>query len=554
MTTLKVRVAEIVCDVVHPVTGEVLMTEDTIKIALAHKTIKRFVYILHNQDTYNADDELKEINELKLEWSDGSSRAEGLKESEFIQKYQRIHAGNLKNAHYHIVVECPNKIDIEVLAKWFGVPSNFIHVPKGHGAFLDKVEYLTHEHEKQQALGKHLYSDDEMHANFDFRAELDNRALNRARYGAKADNMTDAQKMMMHVLQDGWTLRKCEADDPLTYASIRSKLPPLRLDYLMKQPAQPFRLSIYVDGKGGVGKGSICAYIAERLFPDEEIPYFCVGNDPRVAFDGYDGEPVLIWEDYRAYKFVSNFTREGTFAIFDTHPKTQSQQVKNSRVVLQNVVNIVNGVEPYADFLDGLAGEYKDKDGNLHIAEDKNQVYRRFQQIICIREEDFDILYNRGFLDKNSFYYKQYDMYAKVCGSMSKVMQRLEGSAKEHLLIDMSQPVVDCYHMLEESHNDKISKIEDIPEEFKDYGKVKTAEDIWNEELDRHIGDEIEQYLLLKEYSEVFTQLWISVNAEDLVRGVRTMNQMCSFEEWKQYGCPNTYDTKNKCFMRVENL
>lgn len=44
-----------------------------------------------------------------------------------------------------------------------------VKVPKGRGAFLDNVQYITHEDAKQQKLGKHLYSDDEMTANFDYR-------------------------------------------------------------------------------------------------------------------------------------------------------------------------------------------------------------------------------------------------------------------------------------------------------------------------------------------------------------------------------------------------
>ena len=50
---------------------------------------------------------------------------------------------------------------------------------EGQGTFLDCVEYLTHEHEKQQKLGKHLYSDEEIHANFDWRMAVDERVAAR---------------------------------------------------------------------------------------------------------------------------------------------------------------------------------------------------------------------------------------------------------------------------------------------------------------------------------------------------------------------------------------
>ena len=444
------------------------LDEERIKSALSHKTIKEWAYILHDRDKYTKADEDKQRKMLEHQWFDGfAGQEQYANEDDYISKNLTHKEGALKEKHWHIALRTNCPMEVDKIAEWFGIEPNFIELPKGRGAFIDCCEYLTHENEKQQALGKFLYPDSDIKANFDFRTEINNRNANRLKYGKNADKMTDGDILQLHVMQDGWSMRKCRQEDPLAYIKVRNKLPNLRLDYLLDQPPQPFRLSIYVDGAGGLGKGSICQYLAERLFPEAERPCFVVGNDPRVAFDGYDGEPVLIWEDYRAYKFISNFTREGTFAIFDSHPKVQSQQVKNSRIVLQNYVNIVNGIEPYADFLDGLAGEYVDKEGKKHIAEDKDQATRRFQQILCIREDEFDILFNRGFVDKNSHLYKQFDMYERVRGSMSKAMQNLEGAAKQHTLIDMSQPAVDCYRMIEASHEDKITEVADLPEEFK---------------------------------------------------------------------------------------
>lgn len=545
------RVFEIVTDEYHPITGEHILSEDKINEALSHKTIKEYAYILHDADVYTEHEENEERNYLSSKYWDGCQESAGLTDTEFIEKYLKKKCGEHKANHWHIVIRCDRNCDTDMIAKWFDVPANFIHLPKGRGAFLDKCEYITHENEKQQALGKYLYPDDKVQCNFDFRKRVDEHVAMRLKYGKRAGTISDGDMMQLNVMQNGWSMRRCRNEDPLTYIKVRNKLPNLRLDYLLDQPPQPFRISIYVDGPGGLGKGSICQYIGERLFPNAERPCFVVGNDPKVAFDGYDGEPVLIWEDYRAYKFISQFTREGTFAIFDSHPKVQSQQVKNSRIVLQNFVNIVNGVEPYVDFLDGLAGEYVDKNGVEHIAEDKNQVYRRFQQIICIRENDYDVLFNRGFLDKDSHLYKQYDLYNRVRGSMSQAMQRLEGKAKEKILIDMSQPAVDCYRMIESSHENKISEIEDIPEEFKHYGETQTAEDIWEEQLKQYEDDMVEDMLLLKEYSEVFTQLWIAVHAESLVNHTKKMETMLSFEAWKADGCVNAYDKKIG-FYRVD--
>jgi len=395
-----------------------------------------------------------------------------------------------KPKHIHIVLNCPSQIELSSVANWFGIPENYIDVPKGRGAFLDCVEYLTHESAKEQAKGKYRYSDSEVVANFDFRAELTVRAQRQEKYGRDAANrMTASDEMKLHVMQDGWTMRECREKDPLTYIKVRDALPKLRLDYLLDQPPCPFRMNIYVDGLGGLGKGALCEYIAQKLFPDVEKPFFVVGNDARVAFDGYDGEQVIIWDDYRAAQFIKNFGRGATFNIFDTHPRQQAQQAKHSRVVLTNAVNIVNSVEPYMQFMDGLAGQYQDRDGIQHQAEDKNQSYRRFPLIMCVRENDFDILFNRGFVDKDSYAYQQYDRYERVRGSMKQVQTRLSGVAKERVLVDMTKPALDCYHMLVSNHDDKISDPDQIPDEFKPYGTTYAPEDFAEEEEMRKIDN-----------------------------------------------------------------
>ena len=63
-------------------------------------------------------------------------------------------------------------MEIGVIAKWLGIKDNYVNVAKGAGAFLDCVQYLTHEDDKQQGLGKRLYEDSCVQANFDFREEL----------------------------------------------------------------------------------------------------------------------------------------------------------------------------------------------------------------------------------------------------------------------------------------------------------------------------------------------------------------------------------------------
>ena len=147
---VKIRQFEIVQYERNPRTGEDLnFDEDKIKEGLNHKSIKRWVYVRHDKDTWKSNDD-------------------------FVLSGEK-NEGELREAHWHIFGQCQPAIDIEILAKWFGVPVNQIEFKSGAGAFEDMCEYFTHENEKQQALGKHRYDDEELKSNVPNWRELVNR-------------------------------------------------------------------------------------------------------------------------------------------------------------------------------------------------------------------------------------------------------------------------------------------------------------------------------------------------------------------------------------------
>ena len=442
---MKSRIFNIMQYEVNSRTGEKLFSEAQIIDALRHKTIKRYAYICHDNDVYSDADEADDPEHI---------------------------SGNKKPRHWHLVLEMKsNQVEIGVIANWLHIADNFVNVAKGAGAFLDCVQYLTHEDDKQQGLGKRLYPDKDVTANFDFRGELDRRQANKLKYGK---DLNAKDQMSYDVLYNGMTLRECEKRDPLIFMDNIEKFKKLRMEYISKQKPPKTRINYYVSGRGGVGKGLISRAIARNLFPqfenDEDI-FFEVGAKG-AGFLGYDGQPVIIWNDRRAYDLLSELNGRGNvFNVFDTHPTKQRQNVKYGSVNLSNTVNIVNSVQTYQEFLDGLAGAYKDKDGNLQDVEDKGQSYRRFPFIIPLYEEDFSLMLNKGFIE-NTDKFEEYIVYDNIRGNMQKVVNRCKGNEELSKKIQ-SQTV----KIITDKHNEVIKSFENneldedkILKEFEQYG------------------------------------------------------------------------------------
>ena len=337
----------------------------------------------------------------------------------------------LKGKHWHIVLDCPNSIPLSTIAKWFGVPENAVEIPSGRGAFLDCVEYLTHKTEKCIREEKTPYDDEEVFSNFDWQKELLEREENKLKYGG---DLSKKDRMLFDVLYLGKTLKECQAEDKLLYMNNLEKLKKFRVEYITNNMEVPkTRLNIYITGKGGVGKDVSSRAIARALYPEienDEDLFFEVGAD-NATYEGYDGQPVLIWSEYRAYTLLEAFKgRENLFKIFDTHPHNARVNIKFGSVKLVNTVNIVNSVEDRNVFLDGLAGEYVDKAGNLRTAEDKGQSYRRFPIDIGLSDEEITIRLSKYFTNESNDP-QEFEIWKRIKGNFRKIRALCKGNEEK---------------------------------------------------------------------------------------------------------------------------
>lgn len=417
----------------HPVTGAELLTEEKIKKALEEFGKCKYAYIMHDKD--------------------------------------RNEDTTLKNRHFHIVIQTENPVPLIVVAKRFDILPNFVEIPKGRDSFGDCCEYLTHEAPSEQEKGKHRYSDEEVKSNFNFRALVDETVKRRFERDLRLATGDDRTFYFKGVHEGRLTLTDVLKGNNKFYYEHERELKYFRNVYLQENAEMPkVRLNFYISGDGGAGKDSMCRALARALYPDEEDDdkiFYMVGND-NVMFDGYDGQPVLIWSDFRAEELLKSFNyKKGViFRIFDTHPQKFNLNIKYGKINLINKYNIVNSNQSWMEFLDGLVGEYIDKDGEMHYAEDKKQSYRRFPVLIPIRESDFDLLINKGFIGTGSYF--EYNETKEIVGNFRKINEISDEEIRKKIeRKTVNIPV------------SEIKKIENKPEEkfdqtkFQGYGMTK---------------------------------------------------------------------------------
>lgn len=494
----------------NPITGVSLnFSENNILSCVAHKSISRYAYICHDSDHYS---------EIDCE--------------ELFEKYQVTKTINdVKPRHWHIVLEVPNKCPVSRIAKWLNVPENQVEVPNDRGktpihakgmnrVFLECVGYLTHSDIRQQALDKHTYDDSLVKSNFDWKTEVETATIIRTKYGKE---LTEKEWYRNEVLTNG--LRpKDMARNPLmttAYTNDFTMLDKLRVKYLREfapMPSTRFNYYIFSD-EGRIGKGLLSRAFARSLFPDiddDDDLFFSVGGK-NVSFDGYDGQPVIIWNDVRPFQLLEIFGDRGNLLdSLDIHPVRKDEHIKFGKICLTNTVNIFNSVIPYYEFFDALAGEYKDKNGQLIRSEQrqKEQVYGRFPMVIPVSVDDFAVMLNKGIMQSGAF--TEYYEHKKVVSHLKKVHETLSGREDLVKQIDAKivAPLIETHHDIEDNTTarDDYSNMtdEEILSQFADCGSVLEGEALENENKKKYDEYLHDCYFRDKESSKAYCDTYES--------------------------------------------
>lgn len=355
---------------------EEFLSEEKIKSVLSsYRLIKRFAYVKHDKD-------------------------------------KNLETGELKKPHFHIVLQLNPDVSVNAIAKWFGISANFIDCPKGRDAFIQCVQYLTHESKKEQDAGKHLYDDIDIKSNFCFREELEkykSKKILKGGNGATGKKLEIREK----VLKEGLKISEIDVND---YVADMSAIQICRREYLKNAPLPKSRTNYFIRGGSGAGKSFSSKALAKALIdPNNEMQdnevFFTTGQG-NAMFQGYDGQPVIIFDDIRSWDLLNYYNKNAgaIFNLFDTVPSSSEQNIKFGSIRLINTINIVNSIQTFEEFSNDIC--YRVAESG--VSEPDKQMYRRFPLFININESGYDLFVNKQFFNPDEPNYKAYLQYRNL--------------------------------------------------------------------------------------------------------------------------------------------
>lgn len=396
--------------------------------------------------------------------------------------YPDRQVGDAKEEHIHVVLKFKSARALNEIAKWFGIPVNMIDIVNGKGAFDDCAEYLIHKKQVEKAQ----YQPSEVIANFDYIAWLDNKMVKDELHGKYHMHIDDLNDIVNEVAVNGLSLRNVE-DMISAPIFLRNKklFTDARAKYIYEKAIMPpVRFVFYVDsdGKAGAGKSvvtkALCKQFATKEYganPMLDIgqlnDYIYKAGQQGVAWDKYDGQPIVYIDDRNARDLLFEFGgHDGVKNLFERFPEKETMNIKYGNVCVIAKYIIINGIQPYADFVNGLNGTYSTVSGcKVQSDNDITQYTRRITGIIKIDENEIAILFNKGILN-NTREYEQYIAVSAMKCNFEKAIKTLKGDALYTIEEKTLQDVIDNTNKIADNVTNKISNPDDIPQDLQDYG------------------------------------------------------------------------------------
>lgn len=392
--------------------------------------LRNYAYVIHDRDFYTQDDEDEAASAIAM----GSKR-------------RVIKAGEKKPEHIHIELQLRTAKTAQALIKWIScaglqVPMQWVVYVRenrdGEAAtFDDKCAYLCHEREPDKAP----YRYDEIMCTFDYEEMMKRYILRQARKSKSKMSRAFQTEHINKIASGEETVAGFISQfGYAVYEQNKAKYDHAeQYFYRTRYPGTGFRLTYLVTGPSTVGKTPLAKFLACSLFPEFTNPrevYFSVG-DAGATLQGYNGQPVIIWDDWRAIDFIRQFGREKVFSgLFAVHPDPTDFNIKYGSVVLRHTVNIVTCIDSVNVFARELAGEYTDRLGNFHKGENEQilQAYKRIWGISEVTEEEISVRFNMGYYSNAALvYYQQYELALVIQNNTRAIAEKYSPSLYGHV-------------------------------------------------------------------------------------------------------------------------
>lgn len=245
------------CEIVSRLVDDsekVLFDMDNLEENLKRDCIQYYSYIIHDQDTYSAEEE---------------------------QACPEHTEGDLKPAHIHLLLKFFSPQHYENIAKWFGVPTNFVN--KIRSRWKNAVVYQIH----RNAPEKYQYSIEEITANFDVQSMID--SFNEEQYLDET-----LEKILDGTIREYNKTREIDNMILVRYSRQINEAFKVRAEHLQATIKERNMECIFITGASGSGKSTLARKIAET----RGLDYFISGGS-NDALDGYGMQPCIILDDIR---------------------------------------------------------------------------------------------------------------------------------------------------------------------------------------------------------------------------------------------------------------
>ena len=347
---------------------------------LAHKTIKGWVWILHDRD----------------ETTD----------------------------NLHCVFWCERDPGLETLSRWFSLPSTqFDRIKRGKEGIAACVKYLLHDDEDSQAAGKARYQPSDLHAvpGWDWQEFLREMALKEALSGTSRQK---SRGLVQQVASGEMSVREALRRG----ARSESQLRRLRAMYLAQQDPTAQRIAFYVYGEDYYAVQTLSRGLAEALAEGRSNVFEFIST-----FDLYDGEPVIHATIDDPFDFREPFGSDGErarafVALFPSRTLIETRYGPSQLLHKHVVIAGCCSPDYFQDRLATLIAGWKDFYGRRS----KPFVESYLPIILAVNADELAVQVNQGVLGEGAF--EQYRSLGTFRMNLRNVIEQSRGLPEDERL------------------------------------------------------------------------------------------------------------------------